>query len=175
MTLPDSFKTSFGAPKVFRSSGGDALLTLTSVANNAARQSDKIDLGALRAEAYAVECHFEFAPTPTPGLTVELYWAPSSDADAGDDNPGGISGVDGAYTGYSSNLDASLKQLQRIGAFICTAQATATVQKQTLPAAFCPLNRYGTLVVYDKSGAAFHSSATNMAVKFHPIENTIEA
>ena len=162
-----------GTAKTIKSSGGDAAITLTSVANNAARQAAKLDLGATRAAAYNVSADFEIAATPTAGATIELWWAPSSSATAGTDNPGGIGGTDSAYTGYSSNLAASVVQLQFIGNFVCTAQATATVQKAFV-GVLCPTMRYGTLVVYNKSGAALHSSATNMQIVLTPIEDTSE-
>lgn len=162
-----------GTAKSFKSSGGSAVITLTSVANNAARQSDKLDLGAVRGVAYNVSADFEMAATPTAGAVIELWWAPSSSGTAGTDNPGGVSGADGSYAGYSSNLAASVVQLQFIGNFICTAQATATVQKAFV-GVLCPTMRYGTLVVYNKSGAAFHSSATNIQIVLTPIEETSE-
>lgn len=162
-----------GTAKTIKSSGGDVAITLTSVANNAARQAAKLDLGATRAAAYSVAADFEFAATPTAGATVEIWWAPSSSATAGTDNPGGVGGTDSAYSGYSSNLAASVIQLQLIGVFVTTAQATATVQKAFV-GVLCPTMRYGTLVVYNKSGAAFHSSATNIQIVLTPIEDTSE-
>ena len=162
-----------GTAKTIKSSGGDVAITLTSVANNAARQAAKLDLGAVRAAAYNVSADFEIAATPTAGATIELWWAPSSSGTAGTDNPGGVSGTDAAYSGYSSNLAASIVQLQFIGNFVCTAQATATVQKAFV-GVLCPTHRYGSLVVYNKSGAALHSSATNMQIVLTPIEDTSE-
>lgn len=162
-----------GTAKTIKSSGGDATITLTSVANNAARQAAKLDLGATRAAAYNVSADFEIAATPTAGATIELWWAPSSSATAGTSNPGGIGGTDSAYSGYSSNLAASVVQLQFIGNFVCTAQATSTVQKAFV-GVLCPTMRYGTLVVYNKSGAALHSAATNMQIVLTPIEDTSE-
>jgi hypothetical protein len=159
--------------KSFKSSGGDATLTLTSVSNGAARQSAKLDLGATRGPSYLVKAAFEIAATPTAGNTIDLYWAPSSSATAATDNPGNVSGSDSAYSGYSSNLTDSLKQLQFIGSFVCTAQATATVQK-AIVGRFSPLHRYGTLVVVNNSGAALHSSATNMEVILSPIREVLE-
>lgn len=172
MALPDSILVKNGTTKTFKSSGGDSAITLASVANNAARQSVKLDLGANRAEWYAVKANFEIAATPTAGNTIDLYWAPSSSDTAGTDNPGNVSGADAAYTGYSSNLDASVKQLQYIGSFVCTAQATATVQKGHV-GTFSPANRYGSLVVYNKSGAALHSADTNIEVVFTPLEGVV--
>src|SRR3990167_10879106 len=53
-------------------------LSLASLADAAARQSTKVDLGTDRAPAYAVRAAFEMAATPTTGESIELYWAPSS-------------------------------------------------------------------------------------------------
>lgn len=143
-------------------------IDLTSVANNAARQSTKFDLGGDRAPAYAVRAAFELAATPTAGALIKLYLAPSSSATAANGNPGGVSGSDSAYAGYSSNLDASLKQLQLIGTFVCTAQATATIQVAEC-GVFYPTERYGTLIVDNDSGAAFHSDMVESSIVFDPI------
>jgi len=145
----------------------DVAIQLASVANNAARQSAKADLGANRYELYEVWAAFELAATPTAGNVIELWWAPSPSGTAGTANPGGVSGTNAAYTGYSSNLDASIKQLQYIGDFVCTAQATATVQVARV-GLLRPRHRYGSLVVYNKSGAAFHSDDVECNVVFYP-------
>lgn len=173
MALPDYFRVQHATAKSFKSSGGDAAITLTSVANAAARQSVKLDLGATRAAFYDVYADIEIAATPTAGNTIDLYWAPSSSASAGTDEMGGVAGTDSAYAGYSSNLTASLPQLQFIGQLVCTAQATATVQKGFC-GRFSPANRYGTLVVVNNSGASLHSSATNMQVRLYPVEGVVE-
>lgn len=173
MALPDYGRVQNGTSKVFKSSGGDAAITLASLANGSARQSVKLDLGSTRAQIYAVKADFEIAATPTAGNTIDLYWAPSTSSTAGTDNPGSISGTDAAYSGYSSNLAASLKQLVFIGSFVCTAQATSTVQKAFV-AMFVPPARYGSLVVYNQSGAALHSSNTNINITFMPMEDVIE-
>jgi hypothetical protein len=173
MALPDVFRSQIGTSKTFKSSGGDAAITLASVANAAARQSVKLDLGATRGLIYRVRAALELAATPTAGNTVDLYWAPSPSGTAGTDNPGGVSGTDAAYAGYSSNLTASLKQLVFIGSFVCTTQTTATVQKAFV-GSFVPPNRYGSLVVVNNSGAAIHSSDTNCEIVLTPEEGVVE-
>lgn len=149
-----------------------AQLDLTSVADDAARQSAKVDLGATRADVYDVMAAIEIAATPTAGEVVEFWWAPSPNATAGNANPGNVSGADAAYTGYSSNLDASLKQLQFIGDFVCTAQATGTIQVGRV-GSFRPLHRYGSLVVVNRSGAALHSDAVEMSVLMSPVAGVV--
>lgn len=151
----------------------DCQIIIESVANNAARQSAKVDLGANRAEWYAVKAALEFAATPTAGNTVELWWFPSHSATAGTGNAGGVSGSDSAYTGYSSNLAASVLQGKLIGIFICTAQITTTVQIAEC-GVFAPTGRYGSLVVYNKSGAAMHSDSVEHNIVFDPIVTQIQ-
>jgi hypothetical protein len=143
-------------------------LDLTSVANAAARMSAKVDLGENRAELYAVRAAIEIAATPTAGNSIDLFWAPSQHATAANGNPGAVTGSDAAYTGYSSNLTASLKQLIFIGSFICTAQATGTIQVGEV-GRFSPPERYGSLIVVNNSGAALHSDAVEMVVVFDAI------
>lgn len=168
-----SVRQQVGTEITFKSSGGDGAITMTSVANNAARQSAKIDLGALRAARYVVRADVELAATPTAGNVIELWWNPSSSGTAGTDNRANASGTDAAYSGYSSNLDASLPQLQPIGVLVCTAQATSTVQKGVVSEDFRPLHRYGSLIVVNRSGAAFHSSASNVVFTLTPIEDEV--
>lgn len=184
MALPDEIVVQTGTAIVFADTTDHspasannlgtrtAQIDLTSVSNNAARQSDKVDLGATRAEIYEVVAALEIAATPTAGNVVEFWWAPSPSGTAGTANPGGVSGADAAYAGYSSNLDASIKQLQFIGDFVCTAQATGTVQIARV-GSFAPKHRYGTLVVYNKSGAALHSDAVEMSVLLSPLETAV--
>lgn len=148
-------------------------LDLTSLADTAARQSAKVDLGAIRAPAYLVRCAFELAATPTAGEVIELYWGPSQHSTAGTGNPANLSGSDAAYSGYSSNLAASVKQLLFIGNFICTVQVTTTVQVG-VAGILVPTARYGILVVKDESGAAFHSDAVESHVVFDPIYDEIQ-
>ena len=174
MAITATFRQQTGTPKVFKSSGGDAAITLASLSNAGGRQSVKLDLGATIASTIAVKADFEIAATPTAGATIDLYWAPSSSATAGTDNPGGVNGTDSNYTGYSSNVAASAQQLIFLGSFICTSQATSTVQKMII-GVFRPTNRYGSLVVVNNSGAALHSSDTNMNVTFTPLEEVMEA
>lgn len=173
MALPDYFRVQNGTAKTIKNSGGDAAITLASLANNAARQCVKLDLGDIRAERWIVRANFELAATPTAGYGIDLFWAPSTSATAGTDNPANVSGTDAAYTGYSSNIDASIKQLIWIGTFVCTSQATATVQKAFV-GELCPPTRYGSMVVYNRSGAAFHSTDTNQQIELIPLHGVVE-
>jgi len=151
----------FGAPT-------DVQITLAALADTAARQSAKVDLGTERAQVYKVRAAFEFAATPDDRDMVELYWAPSSSSTAANGNAGNIIGADAAYAGYSANLESSLLQLDMIGVFMTTVQATGTVQVAEV-GFFSPSERYGSLVVNNESGANFHSNDIESHVVFDPV------
>lgn len=170
MALPDSLKVSGGTAKTIKNTAGDAAITLASLANAAFRQSATLDMGANWAQRWAIACDFELAATPTDGKTVNLFASWSNTTGAG---KGNTSGTDAAYTGYSSNASSSVKQLEFIGAHICTVQATTTVQKSFVGLVF-PKARYLNLIVENDSGAAFHSTDTNQVVTLTPLEDTIE-
>ena len=146
-----------------------ATISMASVANAAARQSTKVDLGDPRPTLYKVRATIEFAATPTAGLTVDLYWAPSSSATAGTGNAAGVTGTDAAYAGDSSNLTAALRQLERIGTFVCTEVPTAEGIQTAECGYFVPGERYGSLVVVNSSGAAIHSDDQEFHVVFSPV------
>jgi len=173
MALPDYARIENGSELTFAASGGSYAITMTSVANSAARQAVKADFGATRARRYLLIAEVELAATPTAGNAIEFYMGWSSSATAGTDNPAGLSGTDAAYTGQSSNLDASVKQLAYLGDAIVSALATSTVQRITVGIVEAPM-RYGCLVVYNKAGSAFHSSATNVLFRFIPILDKLE-
>ena len=143
-------------------------MDLTSLADSAYRQSAKADLGAVRAPAYKVRAAFEFDAAPTDGDVVSLYWAPSHQSAVASGNPGNVSGVDSAYTGYSSNADSAVKQLDFIGNFICTVQIATTVQVAEV-GILVPSERYGCLVVRNESGQAFEGDAVESHVVFDPV------
>ena len=152
----------------------DVQFAFASVANDTAWQSAKFDLGALRAELYDTMAALEFASAGlTAGKIVELYIGWSPDAVAANGNPGGLSGSSAAYTGYSSNLDDSLKQLDELPGFVVTGQATATVQIAHA-GLFVPKERYGILVGVNRSGAAMHSDDVEIHVVFNPIISELQ-
>lgn len=174
MALPDFIKISSGTPLTIRNSGGNAVITLASLANGngtsaGARQGDTIDLGPNWAQRWRIDTDFELAATPTAGNAINIFGSFSDTSGAG---RGNTSGTDSAYTGYSNNIDASTRQLELLGAHICTNQVTSTVQR-----AFCgvffPKGRYLNPVVDNRSGAAFHSTNTNQVITFTPLEESI--
>lgn len=148
-------------------------IDLTSLANDAYRQSDKIDFGATRAARYLLQGAFEFAVAPTAGTAMNVYLASSSSGTTGNTNLGGTSGSDGAYTGYSSNPAESVQQLQFIGACTLTVQATTTVQRMDC-GVFTSLEHYGSIVVHNASGQAIVSNGVSSAIRLAPIEDEIQ-
>lgn len=174
MAITAAFRQQIGTSKTVKSSGGDATITLASLANGSYRQSTKLDFGATHAQVYAVYLDIELAATPTAGNVIEIFANPSSSSTAATDNRGGCSGSDAAYTGYSSNAAASALQLQYVGAAVLTAQATSTVQK-IFVGTYAPAQRYVSFVLKNGAGSAVHSSDSNCVLTLTPIEPTSEA
>jgi hypothetical protein len=151
-------------------------IDMTSLAAGAARQSDKFDFGAAFARRYILSAAIEYSTAPAAGEMVDFYIGFSNSATAANANPGNLSGSDGAYTGYSSNLADSLKQLTHIGSMILTVQATGTIQIQTSIGILIPTARYGCLVVVNSSAAdAFHSDMVESAILIAPFKDQIQA
>lgn len=182
MALPDSVVAQVGTAIVLADTTDHSPATnnnlgtrtdqidLTSVANTAARQSDQIDFGASRALVYDMYAAFEFAATPVAGETVEIYLAPSVSTTAAVGNPGGVTGSDSAYSGTAgSTLAESILQLLFIGSFVCTDDATGTVQIAHI-GRFSPPERFGTIVVKNESDAAFHSDMVESSILIQPID-----
>lgn len=148
----------------------DVALTLSAVANGAGRQSAKVDLGATRATSYEVLGCVDFTgETPTAGKTIDYYWAPSTDSDAGDGNVAGNSGADAAAPDGalgSITLAEFLLQCQYIGSL--TVHDGASVQNG-LVGVFAPSSRYGQLIVVNNSGGAFEADDVEMHQVFNPI------
>lgn len=174
MALPDSFVVSEGTQKTIKNSGGDAAITLASLANGngtstGGRQSATLDFGSTWSQWWRLETEFELAATPTAGNAINLFASWSNTTGAAEGN---TSGTDAAYTGYSNNIDAATKQLDFLGAHICTSQTTTTVQKAFV-GIVRPKGRYMNLVVDNRSGAAFHSTDTNQVIRLTPLADTV--
>lgn len=175
VALPDNFTVEAGTAKTIKNSGGDAAITLASLANGngtstGARQAVTLDLGATWAQTWRLDVDFELAATPTAGNAINLYGSWNNATGAG---KGNTSGTDAAYTGYSNNIDNAARHLEYLGAHVCTAQTTATVQKANI-GTIRPKGRYLNLVVDNRSGAAFHSTDTNQVITLTPLEDVIE-
>ncbi len=146
-------------------------IDLTSIANGAAREGAKANLGATRAARYAVLVGIEFDVAPTAGQTVEFYWSCSYSSTAATGNTGGAAGADQAYK--AAEEDEWKKQLLLLGVLVATNDAATTVQRQ-LVGIFCPPTRYGMPVVVNKSGQAFEGDAVEMYVALIPITDEVQ-
>ena len=186
MALPDRFKVVEGTPIVLAHSthapsaannfgARTHQIDCTSLPNVQARQSAKFDFGANRDQWWSLHAAIEFALTPVSEQWVGFYLGFSNSATAGTANPAALTGVDGAYTGYSSNMPTAVRQLFHVGNMFTTGNATATVQVATeIGGLFRPLMRYASLVVRNESDAAFHSSMTETSFIFEPLVEEIQ-
>lgn len=155
--------------------GGDRTLQLdlTSLANGAARQGAKGDLGVKWARRHVALIWLEMNVAPASGVMVPVYWAPSPHGTAANENPGGCSGSDAAYTGTTGDsLDDSLKQLILMAPCVLTSDVAPVVQRFAF--VFSPPLRYGMPVVDNNGGQAFEGDAVEMAVKLIPIVDEIQ-
>lgn len=153
-------------------------IDLTSLADGAARQGAKADLGATRAAAYAVKVCIEFNAAPKAGNKVEFYWSSSYSGTAGTGNDGGAAttGADAAWApggGAEADIDEFKRQLILIGVLPLTADAAPQVA--TINPAFCPPTQYGSLIVKNDSGVAMVADAVEMYCAFIPNVDEIQS
>ena len=136
---------------------GDEIITLTSLADAAARQGEEHDFGALWPPLVRIELETIVAVGPTAGVPINVYWASSQD---GADYDGEMGAADAAV--------ADINQLLRchfVGV-LAADNDTATIRGSwvfPLPA------RYGLPIVENKSGQALSAVAASHHVKVTPI------
>ncbi len=112
-------------------------IDLTSLADAAARQGAKADLTAARGPNFMVFAGIEADVAPTAGELIEIYWAESPHATAGNANPGGTSGADAAYTGTACNCQRRGVAAEADGSTfgkIMAPQKPPLVPEETTPA-----------------------------------------
>lgn len=185
--LPDTIYLVDGTPIIVADCAGDYAgdlgsctdqLSLAGVGGGEARQSDKLDFGADRAEIWVLHSSIEFAAAPTTGSGVAYFIGYSLCPTAGTGNSGGTSGVDSAYTGTEDdNLSNSLKQLERLGSVFATSDAagsSADAIQFVGARGFTTVARYGNLVVVNNTGVAFNSDDIEMGVSLAPLLTQIQ-
>jgi hypothetical protein len=149
-------------------------LTLAGLPAGVAQQSDKVDIGALRAERYACFGCVDFTlETPTTG-TIDYYWAPSTNATQANGNVGGNSGadnicVDGGLGGITA-LEI-VKWCDYIGSL--TVHNGACVQNGFI-GVFTPPTRYGQLIVFNNSDDSFETDDVEMHQVLNPIVDEVQ-
>lgn len=149
-------------------------MSLLNLADGAAVQSTKADLGAVRARLYTVTCCIEFqVAAPTTGTNMQFYWAASGQSGAAVGNPGYATGADGAYTGTPATLAEGLDQLLFIGQLIVSADLEFQI---TDAGVFSPVHRYGSLIVTNDTGqTACDTDIVESAIVLTPIVDDIAA
>lgn len=149
-------------------------MSLLNLADTAAVQSTKADLGTVRAPDYVVTCCIEYqVAAPTTATFVEFYWAASGQSGAAVGNPGYATGADGAYTGTPATLAEGIAQL----AFIGTLEVSADLEFQIADiGVFSPKHRYGSLIVKNETGQTIaDTDIVESAVVLTPIVPDIAA
>lgn len=149
-------------------------MSLLNLADTAAVQSTKADLGTVRAALYVVTVCIEFqVASPTTGTLVEFYWAASGQSGAAVGNPGYATGADGAYTGTPATLAEGIAQLLPIGTLIVSADQEFQIADVIV---FSPTHRYGSLIVKNETGQTIaDTDIIESAVVFTPIVSDIAA
>lgn len=141
-----------GANDLRKGTDTEVELVLQDLADGAACQSAKADLGADRADQYAVRACIEMqVAAATAGGAIEFYWSPSSSGTAATGNAGACSGSAEAYSGYSSDLADAVKQLQFLGVMTMTDDAVDSIQIAEV-GILRTRERYGCLVVKNECG-----------------------
>ncbi len=146
-------------------------MDLGGLANAAAFQGAKGDLGATRAANYAVRVGIELDVDLSAAGTIEVYWSSSPSATAATSNTGGASGASEAYTDGVNSQSANLVLLGILSLPI-TCDDDICYQGQI--GIFTPTERYGMPVVINKSGQALEATADTMYVALIPIVDEIQ-
>jgi hypothetical protein len=157
--VPSQILVESGTIVTFKTSGGTAVLTLTSLNASAGRASASADLGATRAGRYRVRVKTRFGAAPTAGTPVRVYLATSADNttfDGGADMPAG----DGAMS------DAEiLSQLEFVGSMPVNNVTTAQEWSREIEIG----TRYARVVVFNGTNQALSSTAGDHEVSLEPI------
>lgn len=146
-----------GTAITWKNTGGDKVLTLTSLANGAAREGDKsatlVD-GTKGLPEY-VEFRLESAvgSAATTGKEITLFVGESDSATAGTANPGNLTGAD---AGLSTPTELT-PQLNLVGALSLSNTRGTNPQKQRMR--YKPLCAYLIPLVYNDSGQTLSGTA----------------
>jgi len=142
--------------------GGDAGITLASLAAGAWRQFVKLDLCAAGTPfpcEMEVRIQAEPISAPTAGKPIQFFFGFSSSVTAGTGNPANLVGTDSAYVGYgaaAADADECMGQLIEARPLIVSADAAVQVAAWSGP--YTIHDRY--LVGAVRNGMAVTLSAT---------------
>ena len=143
----------------WKSSGGDELLTLTSVAAGAGRQGALHDFGtAARAPEFAWRAWVKFATTPVVGERVKIYWKSSDGTNP--DNDDGTGDI-------ALSAEDKLKNLTYLGAIVVDEASTTPVFVASGDV-YLP-HRHGGPVFFNDTADALSSTATDHGFSLTPV------
>lgn len=157
--MPSQILIESGTVVTYKTSGGTAVLTLTSLAAAAGRASASADLGATRAGRYRVRVKTKYASAPTAGGPLRVYLSTSADNttfDGGAAMPAG----DGAM----SDTDV-LAQLEFVGSMPVDNVTTAQEWSREIECGA----RYVRVVVLNGASTALSGTAGDHEVSLEPL------
>lgn len=171
MALPDYSGLNIGTAITWVNSGGDKVLTLTSLGNDAAREGDKSAtlVDGTKGMPELLEIRFESAvgSSATNGKEIEVWIGESTSATAGTDNPGNLTGADAAL----SNPDELKLQCYFAGSLVLSNARTTSVQKQRM--IYRPTCPYIIPLIVNKSGQTLSGTAGNHKLVITPFYRQI--
>jgi hypothetical protein len=151
---------------VWKSSGGDALFTPTSLANGAGHQGARLDLfGALGAKAgrYEWRLAFQLTGTPTVGDEVRVYLATWDEGGGRGDNDDGTGDI-------AVSAEPKLNNLHQIGTVLVTE---AAIVEEVGSGIVDVVSRYVSPVVWNEA-IAWSATATVFEFSLTPIPFEIQ-
>lgn len=152
----------YGTAKVWKSSGGDAVFTGTSVANGAGRIGGAIDFGTPRAGRYRVQIQLKMAATPTSGTLLQWYLVRSDDNTTRDANLGS---ADAAVS--DADLPPQCLYLGAMPLDNVTTQQVCSFEVDTGA-------RYLSPLLWNTSGTALSSTAADHIITITPIISQVQ-
>jgi len=148
----------------FKSSGGSALFTPTSIANAAGRISERYDRGASSAATrYRWRVVTKAVSALTVGNALEIYIATSDGTNA----DGNQSTSDAAFSAADKR-----NNLQPIGAVVADSTSSGEVQ---VASGECVIrDRYFSVVWWNAFGVALSGTAGDHSISFTPVPDEVQ-
>jgi len=148
--------------KVWKSSGGDAAFTGTSLANAAGRTGGVLDMGALRSGRYRIQVILKMTSAPTAGTPIEVNLVRSDDNTTRDANLGS---ADAAVS--DTDVRAQCLYVGTMALDNVTTQQVASFEIETGA-------RYLSIFLWNASGVALSATATDHSINITPIVTQVQ-
>jgi len=172
MPLPDYSYLTVGTAIEWKNTGGDKAMTLTSLANDSARQGVKsatlVDGTLGMPEVLMFYFQTAVASAATDYAPIELWISESDSATAATRNAGNASGADAAY----SNPDTLRHNLFQAGEVICSNSHGTSTLGSWIP--YSPVLPYLSPIVRNASGQSLSSTAADHLLRMVPLYREIE-